>query len=121
MKTIWRRQRLQLLDRSMAIYKSSEAVSGATNIANYDRHLDSSFLADHIRRPEIVDRLTSVLGPNVLCWRTEFFPKYPGDEGTDFQRFLEFSGKRLTLKPPVTRDARGEPVQESLIWERLSD
>ena len=44
-----------------------------------------------------------------------------GVEGTDFQRWIEFSGRRLTLKPPVTRDARGQEVQAALIWERLSD
>ena len=44
-----------------------------------------------------------------------------GVEGTDFQRFLEFSGKRLVLKPPVTKDGTGQDVQTSLIWERLSD
>jgi hypothetical protein len=41
--------------------------------------------------------------------------------GTDYQRFLEFSGKRLTLKPPVTKDANGENVQASITWERLSE
>jgi len=44
-----------------------------------------------------------------------------GDEGTDFQRFIEFAGRRLTLKPPVAKDANGETVQTALIWERLSD
>lgn len=44
-----------------------------------------------------------------------------GVEGTDFKRFLEFSGRRLALKPPVTTDRNGETVQTSLIWERLSD
>ena len=44
-----------------------------------------------------------------------------GDEGTDFQRFIEFSGKRLMLKPPPTKDGSGNPVQTSLVWERLSD
>src|SRR5262245_29958783 len=82
MKTMWRKERLRLLDRSKAVYNEEGAVSGATNISNYDRHLDSAFLADHICRREIVDRVISALGPDVLCWRTEFFPKYPGDEGT---------------------------------------
>jgi len=91
MKAIWRRQRLLLLDRSMAVYPITDAISGVTNISNYDRHLDSDFLADHICRPEIVDRVSSVLGPNVLCWRTEFFPKYPGDEGTDWHQADTFS------------------------------
>src|SRR5205823_10150844 len=82
MKHAWRRERLRLYDRSAAAYQD-ECESGNTNIANYDRHLDSTFLADHISKPEIVDRVRGALGPDVLCWRTEFFPKYPGDEGTD--------------------------------------
>lgn len=102
MKATWRRQRLQMLDRSMAVYGDGEAISGATNISNYDRHLDSAFLADHICRPEIVDRVASVLGPDVLCWRTEFFPKYPGDEGTDWHQadtFANASGTPQILWP----------------------
>ena len=44
-----------------------------------------------------------------------------GVEGTEFQRFIQLSGRRLTLKPPVTRDATGDSVQMSLVWERLSE
>ena len=44
-----------------------------------------------------------------------------GVEGTDFQRFIEFSGRRLVLKPPVTKDSSGGAVQTSLVWERLSE
>ena len=102
MKAIWKRQRLLLLDRSKAIYQDEAAVSGATNIANYDRHMDNDFLAEHICRSEIVERVASVLGPNVLCWRTEFFPKYPGDEGTDWHQadtFANASGSPQILWP----------------------
>jgi non-heme Fe2+,alpha-ketoglutarate-dependent halogenase len=91
MRRIWRNERLALMDRSNAIYTEEAAQSGNTNISNYDRHMDSAFLADHICRPEIVDRVSSVLGPNVLCWRTEFFPKYPGDEGTDWHQADTFA------------------------------
>src|SRR6267154_552443 len=86
MKATWKRERLRLLDRSKAAYPDANAISGATNISNYDRHLDSDFLADHICRSEIVDRVSSVLGPDLFCWRTEFFPKHPGDEGTDWHQ-----------------------------------
>jgi hypothetical protein len=34
---------------------------------------------------------------------------------------MEFSGKRLTLKPPATKDANGDRLQMSLVWERLSE
>ena len=41
--------------------------------------------------------------------------------GTDLQRSFELSGRTLTLKSPVTRDARGDDVQATVTWERLSD
>lgn len=90
-KKKWARTRLELLDRSAAVYRDDAAISGGTNIANYDRHLDHGLLAEHITRPEIVDRVASILGPDVLCWRTEFFPKYPGDEGTDWHQADTFA------------------------------
>src|SRR3954452_24898887 len=106
----WRRERLRLLDRSAAIYQEDAAQPGNTNIANYDRHLDMDFLADHISRPEIVDRVNSVLGPDVLCWRTEFFPKYPGDEGTDWHQadtFANASGTPQILWPDAAKGYGG--------------
>jgi non-heme Fe2+,alpha-ketoglutarate-dependent halogenase len=91
MRRIWRGERLALMDRGNAIYQEEAAQSGNTNISNYDRHLDNDFLADHVCHPVIVDKVTSVLGPDVLCWRTEFFPKYPGDEGTDWHQADTFA------------------------------
>jgi non-heme Fe2+,alpha-ketoglutarate-dependent halogenase len=98
----WRSERLALMDRTNAIYTEEWAVSGNTNIANYDRHMDNDFLADLITNPRIVHRVASVLGPDVLCWRTEFFPKYPGDEGTDWHQadtFANASGKPQIVWP----------------------
>ncbi|MDJ0836225.1 MAG: chlorinating enzyme [Acidobacteriota bacterium] len=100
-RAIWRKERRKLFDRSMAIYKE-DTNSAVTNIANYDRHLDMSFLADHICRPEIVHRVASILGPDVMCWRSEFFPKMPGDEGTDWHQadtFANASGKPQIVWP----------------------
>ena len=91
MRETWRRERLRLMDRSGAIYQEEAAQSGNTNISNYDRHLDNDLLADHVCHPRIVDKVGSVLGPDVLCWRTEFFPKYPGDEGTDWHQADTFA------------------------------
>jgi len=110
MRASWRQERFRLMDRSNAIYREEAASSGNTNISNYDRHMDSDFLAEHICRPEIVDRVSSVLGPDVLCWRTEFFPKYPGDEGTDWHQadtFANASGRPQILWPDEVKDFGG--------------
>lgn len=101
----WRAERLALLDRSNAVYTEEFAQSGNTNISNYDRHLDNEFLADLIMNPRITERVASIIGPDVLCWRTEFFPKYPGDEGTDWHQadtFANASGKPQIVWPKDT-------------------
>lgn len=101
MQRLWKIERLKLMDRSAAVYPQ-EATSGNTNISNYDRHLDSQMLAKHICSPAIVDRVCSVLGADILCWRSEFFPKYPGDEGTDWHQadtFANAAGKPQIIWP----------------------
>jgi chlorinating enzyme len=85
--TLWKTVRMQLLDKKNAIYPQ--------NKMNYDRHLDIKALCDIASHPEIVRRVQNILGPNILCWRTEWFPKYPGDEGTAWHQaesFVAFEG-----------------------------
>jgi len=89
MKAHWRRERILMFDRSKVAYPDAPAGSG---VYDYDRHLDNSFLADVVCRPEIAHRMASILGPDVLCWRTEFFVKYPGDEATDWHQADTFGG-----------------------------
>jgi non-heme Fe2+,alpha-ketoglutarate-dependent halogenase len=89
MKAHWKRERLQLFDRSKVVYPDAPPGSG---VYDYDRHLDNSFFADLVCRPEVVHRMASILGPDVICWRSEFFPKYPGDEGTDWHQADTFGG-----------------------------
>jgi len=84
---LWKQVRVQLLDKKNAIY--------GNNKMNYDRHLDNKILSDIVSHPDIVRRVQSILGPNILCWRTEWFPKYPGDEATAWHQaesFVAFEG-----------------------------
>ncbi|SDN04667.1 chlorinating enzyme [Allokutzneria albata] len=101
---LWEKARAEMYDRTHAAYPldSFDEVAGVTNIANYDRHLDIDFLTDHVMNAKIVDRVASVLGDDVLCWRTEFFPKHAGDEGTDWHQadtFANASGTPQILWP----------------------
>jgi len=89
MEERWRTIQRQLRDRSLAIYP--ENGGKASSIANYDRHLDIDLLSEHILRAELVQRVASILGPDVLCWRSEFFPKFQGDEGTDWHEAATFA------------------------------
>lgn len=101
MTRIWDGVRMDLLDTSSAPFPNSKL--------NYDRHLDIPALNQMISHPKIVDRISSILGPDVLSWRTEWFPKYPGDEGTDWHQaesFVEFEG---TEKLVPTAQEEGRP------------
>lgn len=121
MDRVWDTVRKQVLDRSKAAY-ALDAEAGATNIANYDRHLDIDLLAEHIFNARIVDRVTSILGPDVICWRTEFFPKYPGDEGTDWHQadtFANASGKPQLLWPGETEGEFGKGTLT--VWTAFTD
>ncbi|HZP53929.1 chlorinating enzyme [Actinocrinis sp.] len=108
--------RPKLLNTKKAIYNSDGAMSGVTNLANYDRHLDIEFLARHITSPQIVDRVASVLGPDTLCWRTEFFPKYPGDEGTDWHQADNFSNVAGSKHPQIVWPEDAEFGGTITVW-----
>ena len=34
----------------------------------------------------IVEKLQSLFGQDILCWRTDFFPKFPGSKGTEWHQ-----------------------------------
>lgn len=116
-----KRLRPKLINTKTSIYSQKQAASGSTNLANYDRHLDVDFLAEHITRPEIVDRVASLLGPDVLCWRTEFFPKYPGDEGTDWHQADNFSNVAGSKHPQIVWPEDSEFGGTITVWAAFTE
>jgi chlorinating enzyme len=84
---MWRKVRPQLVTKDNAVY--------GDNQMNYDRHLDIKILSDIASNPEITRRVQNLLGQDLLCWRTEWFPKYPGDVATAWHQaesFVAFEG-----------------------------
>ncbi len=107
--------RAQLFDRSHAVYD----LDHTSLLAGYDRHLDVDFFSAHIVRKEVVDKVRDVLGPDVICWRSEMFPKYPGDEGTDWHQadtFAHASGEPQIVWP--TEQRFGGSVT---VWTAVTD
>ncbi|MBH62923.1 MAG: phytanoyl-CoA dioxygenase [Alphaproteobacteria bacterium] len=49
------------------------------NLVNVKGHLVLKWIANLARDARILDAVESVLGPNILCWTTNFFVKEPGD------------------------------------------
>ena len=95
---IYKSLRGELFDREYAVYD----LPHTSLLAGYDRHLDIDFFSDHVMKKQIVDKVSSILGPDILCWRSEIFPKYPGDEGTDWHQadtFAHASGSPQIVWP----------------------
>jgi len=67
-------------DTIMKVRRKSRDMSKAIfqNECNYDRHFDIDELSRHIEHETILAHIKAILGENLLCWRTEFFPKFPG-------------------------------------------
>jgi non-heme Fe2+,alpha-ketoglutarate-dependent halogenase len=107
--------RASLFDREYAAYD----LENTSLISGYDRHLDIDDLSEHILRKEIVNKIESILGPDLICWRSEMFPKYPGDEGTDWHQadtFAHASGQPQIVWP--MNDEFGGAVT---VWTALTD
>ena len=107
--------RAKIFDRSHAAYE----LDHTSLLAGYDRHIDIDFFSRHIGQKKICDRLKSVLGPDLLCWRSEMFPKYPGDEGTDWHQadtFAHASGQPQIVWP--TDNDFGGAVT---VWTAITD
>jgi non-heme Fe2+,alpha-ketoglutarate-dependent halogenase len=102
----WKEQRAKLLDPR---YNSRPVFD---NPLNYDRHLDISGLSQLISEPAIVERMQAIIGPDVLCWRTEFFPKNPGDAGTGWHQVETYAigeAEKGMLEP--TERSEGIPME----------
>ncbi|MCF4130027.1 chlorinating enzyme [Methylobacterium sp. SyP6R] len=98
---IWKKKiRPKLMQRDGAVFPGS--------LLNYDRHLDIPELQEIVTSPKVVDRLRSILGEEILCWRTEWFAKYPGDAGTEWhqaKKFFEFEGQPKLQPDRATEEA----------------
>jgi non-heme Fe2+,alpha-ketoglutarate-dependent halogenase len=46
---------------------------------NHKPHLLLTWLSDLVRNPVILDQVESLIGPNILCWASDFFSKSPDD------------------------------------------
>jgi ectoine hydroxylase-related dioxygenase (phytanoyl-CoA dioxygenase family) len=71
-----------LSDDEVADYRSRlEAVEASdaesAKHLKFKPHLVFKFLDDLIRHPKILDAVEDVIGPNILCWGTNFFTKEP--------------------------------------------
>jgi chlorinating enzyme len=84
-----------------------------------DKHLEDGKLLDLYAHPAIVERIAQLLGPNLLLWRTQFFPKYAGMGGTGWHQataYLNETMRTATLTPP-----RIDELFQLTVWIACTD
>jgi non-haem Fe2+, alpha-ketoglutarate-dependent halogenase len=64
-------------DEMLSIRSEIDRLLGQPGFAGPDahRHLDSRVVYNLCARPEVVERVAAILGPNLLLWHTRFFEK----------------------------------------------
>lgn len=72
----------------------------------HDRHLDNGTVCGICRRPELTDRLASLLGPDLIIWRSNFQVKQPAAEAVgDAENYTSVpwhqDGAYFDLQPQV--------------------
>ena len=78
-----------------------------------DRHLESRSLYELCVHPAIVQRCVSLLGPDLLLWRTKFYPLHPGTPGFPWHQDWNFPG--LGRKPSL------DPVENVSCWIAITE
>ncbi|MGD0554673.1 MAG: chlorinating enzyme [Streptosporangiaceae bacterium] len=102
----WKAQRKALLDPAKSARKVFD------NPVNYDRHLDIPGLSRIITEDQIVRRMQALISSDILCWRTEFFPKNPGDSGTGWHQVETYAiGETSVGMLEATEHSDGVPME----------
>ncbi|GAB2810411.1 chlorinating enzyme [Streptomyces daliensis] len=102
----WKKQRAALLD------PRNKERAAFDNPVNYDRHLDVPGLSQIITEPAIGRRMQALIGDDVQCWRTEFFPKSPGDAGTGWHQVETYAiGEASEGMLEPTARSEGTPME----------
>ena len=108
---------------SMAWIGGSERSSVNSSVAGFiinsrDKHLQSPQLLEMITRPPVRERVAQLLGPDLLLWRSQYFPKMPGMAGTGWHQasvYLE-TMRRATLAPRTL-----DEMFQVTVWIAVTD
>lgn len=78
------------MDRIRGEFDAVLATTSHAGTPPVHRHLDSRAVHDLIAQPAIVDRMASLIGPNLLLWHTRLFDKPPGDGPVPWHQDMPF-------------------------------
>lgn len=94
-------------------------------VTHRDWHLQYRNLLLMVYRPQVIERLKSLLGNNLIIWRSSIFHKAPGDGALAWHQSSLFAGEEYgifkpALLPPNNYETYGELFNVSC-WIALDD
>ncbi|BCB89218.1 hypothetical protein Psuf_065310 [Phytohabitans suffuscus] len=95
----------------------------SSTIINYDRHLDCNTLSEHIAHPKIVHKLRSLMGDDIICWKTNIFEKQPNESGTGWHQveaFIVYESETVAYPSLRYTEETREATQELTVWTAFS-
>jgi non-haem Fe2+, alpha-ketoglutarate-dependent halogenase len=111
-------------NRAMIEMVTSKNKPHDSTIINYDRHLDCTALSEHVTHPTVIHKLRSLMGDDIICWKTNIFEKQPGESGTGWHQVEAFTVfESGTVAYPSLRYTDENPAvvtQELTVWTAFS-
>jgi non-heme Fe2+,alpha-ketoglutarate-dependent halogenase len=88
-----------------------EGEAGNEKYARYglngrDKHLEDPALLDFYTHPAVVERIAQLIGPDILFWRSQFFPKVPGAGGTGWHQATTYLNETMRVATLTPTDSR---------------
>lgn len=84
-----------------------------------DKHLEDGTLLDLYAHPAIVERIAQLLGPDLLLWRTQFFPKYAGMGGTGWHQATSYLNETMRVATLTPRHL--DELFQLTVWIAVTD
>ena len=83
-------------------------------VTDRDRHFEMPTMMELLRRPAILERAAQLLGPDLLCWRSQFFYKPPRGDAVQWHQASSYMVEDA-LEPALLPPDRDELFQLT-IW-----
>lgn len=107
----------QLRQEMLAVENETSQTYGF--VTPRDRHLESPRLWEYMNHPAIVERAAQLLGPDLLCWRTQLFYKGPRSSAIQFHQASTFMVEDYL--DPAIYPLRTDEMFQLTVWVAVDD
>lgn len=86
-----------------------------------DRHLEDATLLGLFKHPAVTERCAQLLGPDLMLWRTQFFPKSPTNCGTPWHQATTYMLDNMREHVVMPPQEKMNELFQLTVWIALTD